>query len=144
MRKIIVLTIIFMAIFAIVSTTYAGMSMPATGSGAMDTAVKTTANKGFEAAINDKIKKYNCQFKDDTSTETTCDLNQITTELTNWHHGLENTIANDVNVYVNVGGPYNRATYVRNEMYKKLGFWDYVVSADHKNPKGLDIWVKVE
>lgn len=144
MKKIIVLTIVFMAIFAIVSTTYAGMSMPSTGSGAMDTAVKTTATKGFEAAINDKIKKYNCQFKDETSTETTCDLVKITEELSNWRNGLEATVANDVDVYVNVGGPYSRATFVRNELHKKVGYWDYVVSADHTNPKGLDIWVKVD
>ena len=144
MKKIIVITIVFMAVFAIISNTYAGMSLPSTGSSVADTAVKTTATKGFEAAINDKIKKYNCQFKDETSTQTTCDLSQIITELTNWRNGLESTVANDVDVYVNVGGPYNRATFVRNEMHKKLGFWDYMVSADHQNPKGLDIWVKVE
>ena len=57
MKKIIVITIVFMAVFAIISNTYAGMSLPSTGSSVADTAVKTTATKGFEAAINDKIKK---------------------------------------------------------------------------------------
>lgn len=111
---------------------------------------KEVAKAGIEAGLNDKLKKEGCAFKNDTTKdETTCDLNKVIGYLSNWRKGLTNTVANDVNVYIEAsakksGLASDRASHVEGVMRKKLSYWDWYTQTTTKNGNGLKIWVTVK
>lgn len=117
---------------------------------AVNKGVKKGTYKALADHINKKIAKHGCQFKDaTTTTATTCNLDKVVKELSNWRSGLESTIANDVNVRVQASAKnsslgYKRAKYVRDQIRSKIGYWDYYVSSNTHNEKGLKIWVEIQ
>ena len=152
MKKVIGLTL---TLLVVASTSWAGFGLPKvkTGNSTVNNlankGINKAATKGLEKAINDKIKKLGCSFADETSTATTCNLDKLVRELSLWRQGLEGTIANDFNIYVEAGGKKStvassRGNFVRNKIKSKIGYWDYYVQTKvgKKYKKHLNVYVR--
>jgi hypothetical protein len=120
-----------------------------TGNGVANQALNMGSNKALEAAINDKIKKKNCAFKDKTTDmNTTCDVNAIISDLKNWKSGL-GAVSKNVDIYINASAKDETLANKRaHNMEQKLrgggvSWWDYMVTSNTANKDGLKIWVKV-
>jgi hypothetical protein len=152
MKKI----MIFSLAFAVVSASaWAGFGLPKvnTGNSATNAAVNKGAdmgkNKAVEKMINDKLAKEKCSFKNATTeTDTTCDLNKIAKDLSNWKNGLEATLVNRVQVNVQADATksdlaHKRVNFVRDQLKNQINWWDYNVSTNTAGNNDLKIWVSV-
>lgn len=145
----------------VASSAWAGFGIPKvnTGNSTVNSAVNKGVDMGKNAAvakvINDKLTKYNCQFKNDaTMTDTTCNMDKIIKELTMWKSGLESTLVNNVTVNVKASAKdtvksassiaSSRAQEIRNRLYKTMSWWDYTVTSNTQEGNGLSIWVTVK
>lgn len=155
MKKITALTLT-MGIVLISASVWAGFGIPKVNTGnstvnrAVNTGVDTAKNKGLEKVINDKIAKYNCQFKDvKTVNDTTCDLGKLINELEAWRTGLEGTVANDVNINVQASAntsslAWDRGNHIRDQIRQRINYWDYYVTSNTGSDRALKIWVTVD
>lgn len=154
MKKI-AITGLIAGLVMISTASFAGFGLPKVSTGnstvnnVTNKAVDTAKNKGFEKVINDKIAKYNCQFKDGKTVDgVTCDLNKVIRELEGWRNGLEGTVANDVDINVQASAlksdlAWQRGNHVRDQIRNSINYWDYYVTSNTSSDKGLKIWVSV-
>ena len=115
-------------------------------------AVRKGVKKGVEIGINDKLKKENCHFTDNnTDRNIACNsggIDRIVKYLGDWKAGLENTVANSVNVTIRTHGKNydlanKRVRYVESKIREKFGYWHYYVEAKEGEGNNLNISVSV-
>jgi hypothetical protein len=114
--------------------------------------VSTGVKAGSEAGINDRFKKENCHFVDDkTETKIQCKsggIDWVTKYLSDWRSGLENSVANSVNVTIRAHAKDSkladkRANYVRDQVHSRISWWNYYVDGTKAGNNDLNINVKV-
>lgn len=99
------------------------------------------------AAINDKLKKENCQFVKGKSDQLTCDLDKILKHLTNWKSGLETTgVTSDFNIHAEASAENNdlawkRVSFVEGKLKQKVSYWDWWSHKTTDNGDKLKIWI---
>ncbi len=111
----------------------------------------SVSKSAVESEINKDLKKKNCAFKPKT-TELNCDLSDVLGTLNEKRAVAEQSgFSNDVDIHVEVGQGvypknanlgYQRVDRVRNELRKKVSYWDwYDASVDGDK---LNIFVKIQ
>lgn len=109
------------------------------GGNAAKKVTKTVVKTVGTSAVNNKIKKEDCKFTNTTTkTEIKCKtmtFDGLVSYINNWQSGLEKTVSSDVNVRGTVCGngsslASQRASFVRNKIRAKIGYWDYYISGD--------------
>lgn len=148
MKKI-TLVITLAIVVAFTGLAFAGIGLPKTKSATANKVMDTAKNKGIEQAINDKIKKHKCAFKDaKTEVDTTCDLDKVIDELVDFKNGLETTLVDDFDIHVTASAEdsslaYKRSNNIWSKLRPKVNWWDHYVNSDTTSPTGLRIWVSV-
>lgn len=140
----------------LVTAAWAGLpSTINTGSSTVNKVVNTgldaAKNKAIEDDINNKIKTFNCAFKNNTTTtETTCDLNKVFQTISSKKAPFEALGLASVYVYIKAGGTsstaYDRARYVEDTGEATLGtsWWKVSSSAVRDNTNNLSIYVEAK
>ncbi|EKD42431.1 MAG: hypothetical protein ACD_73C00160G0002 [uncultured bacterium] len=151
MKKLLTAALVF-GFATVTLSAHAGFGIPSTGSTGGDIAVKVAnkaVNKGIESAINDKIAKQGCAFKDSkTKDATTCDLGKIISDLSGWRSGLESTISSNVSVNIEASAnksdlAWDRVSYVQDKLRAGLSSWRWNTHKTTSNGDKLRIWVSV-
>lgn len=99
------------------------------------------------SAINDKLKKENCQFVKEKSDQVTCDLNKIMKYLTDWKGGLEGTgVTSDFDIHAEASAENNdlawkRVSFIEGKLKQKVSYWDWWSHKTTDNGDGLKIWI---
>lgn len=99
------------------------------------------------SAINDKLKKENCQFVKDKSDEVTCDLNKVLKDLSDWKSGLETTgVTSDFDIHAEASADNNdlawkRVSFVEGKLKARVSYWDWWSHKTTDNGDTLRIWI---
>lgn len=100
------------------------------------------------SAINDKLKKENCQFVKGKTDQVSCDLNKIMKYLTDWKSGLETTgVTSDFDIHAEASAEdsdlaWKRVSFVEGKLKQKVSYWDWWSHKTTDNGDGLKIWIK--
>ena len=144
---------ISLALLFTASTVFAiGMPKIKTGNSTVNkvtnSAVSSAKNKAIADDLNKDIAAYNCAFKDSsTTTETTCNLQQVIDKIKSKKSKLETLGLAKIRVYIKASGndktAYKRVRYIRDEMWGQMNYWHYNTNYSKNGRNDIAITFKV-